>query len=104
MSKLCGLSRSRFYELTAAGVMPQPVYDPQTRRPMYTSEMQLACLRVRSSNIGIDGRYVLFYQSRASADQASPSRSRPRSSPNRTILPPCAELTETLRSLGLAGV
>lgn len=64
MASMCGFSRARFYELIQAGVMPSPCYDLHTRKPLYTAEIRDACLRVKMTNIGIDGRYVLFQRRR----------------------------------------
>lgn len=61
MAALCKLSRSRFYQLIEEGIMPPPAYDMHTRRPLYPQELQQICLQVRNTNIGINGRYILFY-------------------------------------------
>lgn len=61
MARMCGLSRSRFYQLVEAGVFPPPVYGVATRRPMYDEGQQRTCLEVRRRNCGVNGRPVLFY-------------------------------------------
>src|SRR5687767_9090134 len=61
MARMCGLSRSRFYQLVEAGVFPQAVYSVATRRPIYVEEAQKVCLEVRRRNCGINGQPVLFY-------------------------------------------
>jgi len=63
MARMCGLSRSRFYQLIGAA-FPQPERQPQTDRPIYTEELQQVCLEVRRRNCGIDGKVVLFYARR----------------------------------------
>ena len=63
-AKLCRLSRARFYDLIGSGAVPPPVYSITTRRPLYTAELAARCIEVRETNIGIDGRYVLFYDRR----------------------------------------
>lgn len=60
MARMVGLSRARFYQLQGTK-FPMPVYDVQTRRPVYTEELQAVCLEVCRRNCGIDGKPVLFY-------------------------------------------
>lgn len=92
MARMCGLGRSRFYQLVGSA-FPYPVYDLSTRRPFYTEEMQKACLEVRRRNCGIDGKPILFY--------AKPVNRVP--SAKRRVVPESkhGELVEGLRSLGL---
>jgi hypothetical protein len=52
MARMCGLSRTRFYQLVGEGVFPSPVYDLRTRRPFFTEQMQAVCLEVRQRNAG----------------------------------------------------
>jgi len=105
MAKACQLSRSRFYELITEGIMPAPMYDVITRRPLYPQELQRECLHVRASNIGISGRYILFYQRRQQVlAVAGAGSSRSRRAPQAASSAPCDELVETLNALGLTGV
>lgn len=104
MAARCQLSRGRFYELVRAGVMPWPIYDIRTKRPLYPRDLQDACLSVRESNIGIGGQFVLFYSARA--DRLRPggrqtSAGRPQ---NPTPSQAVSELSDGLRSLGMATV
>lgn len=64
MSRMCGLSRSRFYQLLNEGVFPEPMRNAETGRPYYNSEQQEICLRVRRTNCGVNGVAVLFYSHR----------------------------------------
>ena len=64
MARMCGLSRSRFYQLIGTA-FPRPERQPQTGRPIYTEELQQVCLEVRRRNWGIDGKAVLFYARRS---------------------------------------
>lgn len=100
MARMCGLSRSHFHALVKSGVMPWPIYCLFTRRPMYTRELQAECLAVKASNIGIDGRYVVFYSPR----EESSTGGNPR--PRRATAPPDAHesLIEGLRALGMAAI
>lgn len=100
MARICELSRSHFNLLIKTGVMPQPLYSLHNRRPFYDADHQEMCLRVRSTNTAIDGRYVVFYDRRSvDAPAATPARTSRRASP-----PPVeahAELADGLRALGL---
>ena len=100
MARRCGLSRSHFNLLIRTGVMPQPLYSLHNRRPFYDAEYQEMCLRVRATNIAIDGRYVVFYDRRnVNAPAATPARTSRRAAPPQVEA--CAELLEGLRALGL---
>jgi len=102
MARMCQLSRSRFYELIANGIMPAAVYDLRTRRPMYTVDLQADCLRVRSSNIGINGKFILFYARRPTS--TVPPARRTRTTVVDSAQERIGELVETLLSLGLAEI
>src|ERR1700736_238302 len=99
MAARCQLSRGRFHELIRAGVMPWPQYDLRTRRPLYTRELQEVCLAVRATNIGIDGRFIVFY-----APRSAERPRRPRTSEERQPTGSHAELLQGLRALGIASV
>ena len=60
MAAKCHFSRSRFYDLVAAGVFPAPITHPASKRPMYDRSLQEKCLEVCRSGIGINGQPVLF--------------------------------------------
>ena len=104
MANRCGLSRARFYELIATGIMPQPCYCLHTRRPLYPRDLIEACLQVRTSNIGVNGRYILFYRNRPSEFDvvAQPRPRRARS--NLALDDRIPALREGLVSLGMASV
>jgi len=65
MSRMCSLSRSRFYQLIGSA-FPAPSRDDRGR-PYYDAEQQAVCLEVRRRNYGVDGRPILFYAPRHSA-------------------------------------
>lgn len=105
MASRCGLSRARFYELIAAGIMPQPCYCLHTRRPLYPRELIDACLQVRSSNIGANGRYILFYNRQQPVPMESVStRPRRQRRTNPALDENIASLREGLASLGMVSV
>ena len=77
MARMCGLSRSRFYQLIGTA-FPQPQRQPETGRPIYTEEQQEVCLEVRRRNCGIDGKVVLFYARRPGSAPAKPKTPTPK--------------------------
>lgn len=100
-ARLCGISRSRFYELIEAGVMPMPVYCVRSRRPLFTQELAAQCVEIRESNLALDGRYVVFYERRnppASTTNPAPASQRRRTP---SIDPLAQEMIESLRSMGI---
>jgi hypothetical protein len=105
MARMVGLSRARFYQLMSAGTFPKPEYDPQTKRPYYTEELQRRCLEVRRRNCGVDGRPILFY-ARGHRLPQQPKPTRPATA--RTTKPKAvkaddhADLLDGLAALGLA--
>lgn len=60
MARMCGLGRSRFYQLIGTA-FPHPLYSLSTKRPFYDQSLQQVCLEVRRRNCGIDGVPILFY-------------------------------------------
>jgi len=70
MAAALDLSRSRFYQLLDAQILPQPVYDIRTRRPIYPQDLQEKCLAVKQTGIGFNGQYILFYSPRKNPESA----------------------------------
>lgn len=100
MARMCGLSRSRFYQLVEAGVFPQPVYSVANRRPIYVEESQKVCLEVRRRNCGVNGQPVLFYsRGHPLPTQPKPTRT---AKPKPTKAPSHVELIDGLAALGLS--
>jgi len=60
MCELCSISRSRWYDLTAAGVFPKPILHPSSKRPMYDRALQEKCLEIVQTGIGANAAPVLF--------------------------------------------
>ena len=93
ISKMCNLSRARFYQLMEQGFFPKPLYDERSKRPYYDLVLQQKCLEYRQSGIGSDGSFMLFYSPRK---KESVSHMR-----KKKVDPVVKELTETLESMGL---
>ena len=104
MARMCGLSRSRFYQLIGT-VFPFPVHDIVTRRPHYTEQQQALCLEVRRRNRGIDGNPVMFYSRRQpiAVVKVKTARTKATTSTKRTD-ERLVNLIAGLKALGLADV
>ena len=102
MARMVGLSRARYYQLLGT-TFPHPIYDLQTRRPLYTADQQAICLEVRRRNCGIDGRPVLFYAARVAAPRPRPRQQR-ESGTTAANTTEHDGLIAALRGLGLASV
>lgn len=97
MARMCGLSRSRFYQLMGTA-FPQPERQPGTGRPIFTEEQQRVCLEVRRRNCGIDGRPILFYARRLGTASPRPTASKPKVEPKSKDV---SGLVDGLNALGL---
>ncbi len=71
MARAVGLSRARFHQLIRIGVFPPPVYCIRTKKPMYPSHLQQACLRIRGTGVGFDRQPILFNTPRKSQQAGS---------------------------------
>ena len=96
MAELCQLSRSRFYDLTEAGVFPKPALHPSSKRPMYDRTLQDACLEIRQTGIGANGLPVLFNRRPTKKAQSKPLR-KPAEEPQADQ----GDLLDALKGLGL---
>ncbi len=67
MCRQLNLSRSQYYLLARKGVFHKPLYLESNKRPYFTASMVEDNLRVRETSIGVNGEYILFYQSRTEA-------------------------------------
>ncbi len=97
MSRMVGLSRSRFYELIGSA-FPEPNRD-ENGRPYYSEEQQKLCLEVRRRNCGGDGKPVLFYAPRGTTPMATRGHRRPRS--RKANDSRCSDILDGVRALGL---
>ena len=93
IARMLELSRSRFYQLLESGFFPKPKYDDRSKRPYYDIELQQKCLECRSSGIGIDGSYMLFYSPRKSESLADIRKKK--------TDPALKEIVETIQTMGL---
>lgn len=98
MARMCGLSRSRMYQLIGKA-FPEPSRD-ESGRPYFDEEQQRTILEVRRRNCGIDGKPILFYAPRNSISGPTPKR---RSKPKPTT-DEHADILEGVRALGLTAV
>jgi len=96
MAEMCGISRSRWYDLVAAGVVPKPVQHPSTKRPMYDLELQRKCLEIRQTGVGANGLPVLFNRK-----PKKPVQPRPQRKKDEEKSPSYEGLLDALRGLGL---
>ena len=97
MARMCGLSRSRFYQLIGSA-FPQPERQPGTGRPIYTEALQEVCLEVRRRNCGIDGKPILFYARRLGTAPIRPKPPKPKLEAKRRT---CRRCLDGLNALGL---
>lgn len=99
---LCGISRSRFYDLVESGVMPPPVYSLRSRRPHYPADLAALCVRVRETNVGFDGHFVMFYDRKPKSQTPVQATESPRTGRKVTTPDPLTtEMLETLRAMGV---
>ena len=64
MAKILQLSRSRLYQLIDAGVLLPPAHLLSNKRPIYTRDMAMRNIEVKTNNTGINGQIVMFYTAR----------------------------------------
>ena len=93
ISKMLQMSRARFYQLLEIGFFPKPLYDKRSSRPYYDLELQQKCLDCRSSGIGVDDSFMLFYSPRKSANVSDLKKKK--------ADPVVKEFAEILESMGL---
>lgn len=98
MARLVGMSRNHFFTLCKKGVFPMPVYALSNRRPFFDIDAQQECLRVRASNIGANGQYVMFYPPRNKQPDSPTEASSRKVKPTERAV----ELAKALKHLGLA--
>lgn len=97
MCEVCQISRSRWYDLTAAGVFPKPLQHPTSKRPMYDRAMQEKCLEILQTGIGANGEPVLFNRKPRKG-----GTNRPRQKITQAERADHAAIADDLKALGLA--
>lgn len=66
MCAMIGVSKTRFYALQRAGVLPQPsAYVRSSRRPVFFIDAIYNALEVRRTNVGLNGHVVSFNKPRS---------------------------------------
>jgi hypothetical protein len=104
MASKVSLSRQRFYQLIGTA-FPYPLYSVSTKRPFYDPELQEACISVRQSNRGIDGKPVLFYDRKSRSTEPPSKPTRQNSSPMKEIKEEKhPDVLAAIRSLGMVSV
>ena len=93
---IAGLSRAQFYNLQRENVFPPAQTDEKTGRKYFTLELQKECYNIRTSGIGHNGNFYLFYDSRSSSQSPSPQKKTVPATDKKII-----ELIETLAQMGL---
>jgi hypothetical protein len=73
MAKFLYLSRSRLYQLIDAGILLPPAHLLSNKRPIYTREMVVRNIEVKTNNTGINGEIVMFYTARNSISSVNKS-------------------------------
>ena len=97
MAALCGLSRSRFYDLIGTA-FPEPLYEETSGRPYYDQSLQRRCIEARATNRGLDSRPIVFYTPRR------PMKKSTRRKASIWCCPEIAEVHRGLKSMGLTEV
>lgn len=96
MAALCNLSRSRWYEMVEAGIFPQPVRLPSSKRPIYDQQLIAKCLEIRATGVGLTGP-VLFNR-KSETHSKKNVKKRERKSP---ADPQIEEIVDAVKALGL---
>jgi len=108
MARMCGLSRARFCQLIKEGIFPTPSRNQATGRPFYDQDQQGECLQVRRTNLGVNGKPVIFYGLRVAGtptpSSKSPRRSQGKPAQDNNRDATIEELRHGLKQLGMDGI
>ncbi len=88
------LSRAQFYNLQNMGVFPKGLKDERTGRPYFDTDLQRACLQIRSSGMAHNGQPYLFYSPRTNPG-------KPRSKRDKSVNNKYKDYASTLEQMGL---
>ena len=97
MAEMCSISRSRWYEMVASGIFPEPVQLESMKRPFYDRCLQEKCLEIRATGIGMNDVPVVF--NRKSKNSGSRKAQRKLSQETK---PDHVDLLDALNGLGLS--
>ena len=86
MAQNLAISRARLYQLINEGVFPPPAYCCRSRKPLYPHRLQAACLEIRKTGVGWNGKLVRFCKHRKKPE----------------LKPEHKELIAFLRNMGLS--
>lgn len=99
MAEMCELSRSRWYELVEAGIMPSPVVLLPIKRPVYDRTLIEKCLEIKRTGIGLGGSPVVFNRKRKWVwPTKHKGKSVPKERPNDPLIEP---IFDAVKALGL---
>ena len=100
ISYLCknivGLSRAQFYNLQRDSIFPPAQTDEKSGRKYFTLEQQKECFNIKTSGIGHNGDFYLFYAPRSSSQSSSPQKKSAPKADGKSV-----EIMETLNQMGL---
>ncbi len=103
MAKILKLSRSRLYQLIERGIVLEPVYLINNKRPVFTKEMVVRNMAVKNNNSGINGEIVMFYTARNI--DSRPKRINKKSPEQRIVSTnKYTDIIDALESLGLQNI
>ena len=98
MADLCRISRSRWYEMTKAGVFPKPIRLPSVKRPVYDRDLIAKCLEIRATGQGLTGP-VLFNRKPKNTGQPKPKPQR--LVKTQSVDPAIEAIVDAVKALGL---
>ena len=108
LGRMVRMSRARLYQLIGEGIFPAPSRNEQTGRPFFSREQQEQCLEIRRSNLGANGKAVMFYGCRLEAPPPRPKRKqfpkRKQAEQQKAKDPLVSELRHGLFQLGVMSV
>ncbi len=96
LCSLMGISRSRYYQLLAEGLILPPILT-DSKRPYFTKEMAIKNLEVKKNNIGVNKKICIFYNSNRSSNiSAKNNKQNKKKTTNKYV-----DIIDGLSSLGI---
>jgi len=93
MAQMLGLSASRFCELLNDGIFTSPLHCPRTREAFFNENLQLICLKVWITKVGMDGERISQFSKKEQSEKEKILE-------RKSICPPFEEARKIARSLG----